>query len=702
MIRILLKSNAPIAAGLMTLAVFSAPGGDIYQQHFKQVLTYDAPDKTPIIYEGWSRSTNAAAQDYCLYLDIHYADGTPQWGVRAEFSQGTHDWELARGIFVPAKPVKSIEFFAFLRKGNGTAAFKDLKLERRTPEKGLAFSSVRRTNRPYVDGDEVESRVWDGHGIVTKWQTTEGRCGATSPLPPDGWRVWTADSMDRVTPLTFPVDKRRAGIDLDLARNESESAQIVVSTGRACEWTQGNLALSPLKQADGTPLKGSFTWQRVAYLARRSGYAPHPFGPPDNEKWFADPLFPPAPFRVRKGGSQSLWLTVRADAEARPGLYTGTVTVSEQGAVKSVVPVSVYVRNVVHPTTFGMETAFCVMDGFTRAQYPADRYAEMRRQSWDLMLDHRLNPDDISRTTPPPIADLLYARSRGMNRFNILNLVPPPKDKNAKWVCYSPAAATETPEFYDYVKRTLTPYVAELRRNGLIPYAYLYGFDEREHTYYPGIDRLWKQLKRDFPDIPVMTTAMMYRDMVDGKDYPCLNTTDWFCPLSSVYKPDLSANLRTQGKRVWWYTCCGPQHPFANMASYEYPPIEGRLLAWMMSLYRVDGLLFWHVNFWNGQKLIDPSDTFCPDWNTYSTLRMPGDGVFLYPTQTGIVPSIRLVQMRDAVEDFELLQLAAQKAGHAAADAVTKTLVKSMTDYSRDPVALRAARARLADLVEGR
>ena len=94
------------------------------------------------------------------------------------------------------------------------------------------------------------------------------------------------------------------------------------------------------------------------------------------------------------------------------------------------------------PETFGMQTAFSVMDGFTRAQYP-DRFREKRRESWDIMLDHRLNPDDISRTTPPEIGDLVHARSRGMNRFNILNIVPPPKDPKRKWVCAAPREATE-------------------------------------------------------------------------------------------------------------------------------------------------------------------------------------------------------------------------------------------------------------------
>ena len=65
-----------------------------------------------------------------------------------------------------------------------------------------------------------------------------------------------------------------------------------------------------------------------------------------------------------------------------------------------------------------------------------------------------------------------------------------------------------------------------------------------------------------------------------------------------------------------------------------------------------------------------------------------------------VLPSIRLAQVRDGVEDYERLQLAAAKAGAAKADAESRTLIESMTKYTRDPAALRAARTRLAKLID--
>lgn len=703
-------------AAAMFCAAAPADDGKVVAGGLWRTFEYDEPSDAPIVFSGESRCEGAFARDYCIWLDIWYDDGTPVWQRRADWTPGTHDWERTIGAFVPKRPVKKIEMHAFLRNGTGKAEFRNLALERREGNGDIIGTPVKMTERPYRDRDVIFSDVFTGRRIerqmeervpAPRQQADNSKTAAAPPALPKGETVvWVADSMRRVTPLTFPDEATRSEssshlvASVSLARRERESFQIEISCGEGAEWRDGGVVLPVLRNGRGETLKGTIEWQRVGYVAREPGYYPHPDGAPSYEMWLPDPLLPPAPFRVRPASTQGLWLTVHAYADAVPGVYSGVVTLTEGGEPRATVRVAAKVEDFSLPETFGMKTSFSVMDGFTRAQYP-DRFEEKKRESWDIMLDHRLNPDDISRTSPPEIEDLLYASSRGMNLFNILNIVPPPKDPNAKWVCWVPPAVTEDPAFYPAFKARLEPYVAELRKHGLEKMAYLYGFDERESEYYPGIDDLWRKLKADFPDIPVMTTAMMYRDYAAGKtDLPCLLTTDWYCPLTDVYRTDVSDEMRSLGKKVWWYVCCGPRHPYANFASLEYPPVEGRLLGWMTHLYRADGLLFWHVNYWDG-PCIDESDTFLPEWKTASPLHMPGDGILLYPGKTHILPSIRLAQVRDGVEDYEWLQLAAAKAGADSADAASRTLVRSMTDFTRDPSAVRVARDSLAGIIAG-
>ncbi len=710
-----------------------------------QEIVYAKPDKSPVLFGGWSRAERVIASDYCIYLDIWYEGGGNAWGVTADWSQPTHDWEYAAEIFYPEKPIRKIQYFVFLRRGSGCVWFDELSLERRQPPLGIktlrAVSDFPRTKDGVqatldfwkraewrcrvmnADGQERERFSGNGSRAVV---TAEGgpsvslqvsaKAGDETfehtyvlPVFPKpyvnpvkrGYAVWTADSMRCITPLTYPSDAEAAApaIALELARNESESAQILITASDAGPVADVTVELAAFIGADRQRFDGEVTWQRVGYLRRQRPYHAHPFGVSADENWLPDPLLPPAAFTVRASATQGVWLTARAGKEAKPGVYSGQVVVKAGNTPLRIFPATLRVRDFSNPQTFGMPTAFCVMDGFTRAQYP-DRFEEMKRKTHDLMLSHRLNPDDISRTEPPRIEDLLYAREKGMNRFNILNLVPKPA-KPVKWVCYSPLSVY-TPAFYEEFKARLTPYVAELRKHGLEKCAYLYGFDERPHEYYPAIAELCRKLKADFPDIPVMTTAMMYRDMRDGKSYPEQDITDWFCPLTSVYDPGLSAKLRAQGRQVWWYVCCGPTYPQANFASLEYPFVEGRLLGWLTYRYHSDGLLFWHVNLWPDRPPLRIDDAFLTEWEAENSLRMPGDGQLLYPGIDGPLPSIRLANVRDGIEDFEWLTMLEQKEGRSASEAVSAEQVRGMTDFERSPDALRKTRARMADALERR
>ena len=93
------------------------------------VLDQDRPQ--PIVATAWSRAeavTGSRNSDYSLYLDILYADGTPQWGQIKAFDVGTHDWQKARVFFFPSKPIKSVSYYLLLRRHGGTAWFRDAEL----------------------------------------------------------------------------------------------------------------------------------------------------------------------------------------------------------------------------------------------------------------------------------------------------------------------------------------------------------------------------------------------------------------------------------------------------------------------------------------------------------------------------------------------------------------------------------------------
>jgi len=66
--------------------------------------------------------------DYSLYLDLIYTDGTPLWGQTAPFRTGTHDWQRAEVKVFRTKPVKSVTVNLLLRRHAGKASFKEPQL----------------------------------------------------------------------------------------------------------------------------------------------------------------------------------------------------------------------------------------------------------------------------------------------------------------------------------------------------------------------------------------------------------------------------------------------------------------------------------------------------------------------------------------------------------------------------------------------
>ena len=74
--------------------------------------------------------------------------------------------------------------------------------------------------------------------------------------------------------------------------------------------------------------------------------------------------------------------------------------------------------------------------------------------------------------------------------------------------------------------------------------------------------------------------------------------------------------------------------------------------------------------------------------------------MFLYPGREHVLSGIRLANVRDGEEDYEWLQLAAERVGRNAVEAAIREVARSTTDFSRDPGTLRRARVLIGDMIE--
>ncbi len=117
----------------------------------------------------------------------------------------------------------------------------------------------------------------------------------------------------------------------------------------------------------------------------------------------------------------------------------------------------------------------------------------------------------------------------------------------------------------------------------------------------------------------------------------------------------------TAGKELWWYGCMGPRYPHPTYHIDDFL-LSSRILGWMQCAYGVHGLLYWDAAGYKPGSPVGKPDA--EDWDVYTSpykgSNLPaGDGFLFYPGRkygvNGPLPSLRLMSIRDGLEDYELL-----------------------------------------------
>lgn len=110
-----------------------------------QSVTLDQKRPAPVVISGWSKAENVSGSmdnNYSLYVDLTYQDGTPLWGQTARFRTGTHDWERREVIIMPEKPIRSLTVHCLFRNHTGTAWFDDVSVTQPAAGEAVMFEGL--------------------------------------------------------------------------------------------------------------------------------------------------------------------------------------------------------------------------------------------------------------------------------------------------------------------------------------------------------------------------------------------------------------------------------------------------------------------------------------------------------------------------------------------------------------------------------
>ena len=508
----------------------------------------------------------------------------------------------------------------------------------------------------------VQVRRAGGPGLVL-WVDLPTRQVMLHSRPSSEQQVlaWEALAAGSATPLV-----------LQLARNEVESAQLVLLASD--DSIRVRPSLDPPRLDRGGALDSlQADVLRVGYVRTRGG---QPYRA-DGVGWWPDPLLSGRLMTAAPGECLALWLTFRSRVDTAPGIYRGALRLDRGEGRAGLVPIEVRVWPVTVPAHSTLRTAFTLNEDALGSAYPDGVPVALRQRYRAFVADHRLNVDNLYRKSPPVVGELVDLAAVG--RLNAANLLE--------------VSAADSDRLDDLAAR-LDPVVDHLRRVGLVGQAYVYGFDESESNEFAALERVFGFVKGRYPDVRTATTA---RDPSLGLATGLDRVVDIWAQQTSLLDPAAAAAARARGRQVWWYVCSSPTHPYANLM-IEYPVIEARLLGWMSWHSEVSGLLYYAVNRWpRAERPMPPTGAARTAWNPASFGSTNGDGCLFYAGPDGPVTTARLENLRDGLEDFELLTLLGREEGRLLCEQV----VRSPTDYSRNPEWFASVRQRLLEQLSG-
>lgn len=532
--------------------------------------------------------------------------------------------------------------------------------------------------------------------------------------------VWTVQGTVRLN-RDAPAGAERS-VRLSAARNEWESFQILLRTDQAVSGV--NVEPADLVGPAGAILKAddAEVYRQHQLELSEPSYRNSAFKP----GWYPDPLIPlrhpltrrklqgrftAAPFDLPAQQTHGFFIDVHVPASAAPGEYRGTYRVTASG--KSIdVPVVVQVWDFVLPATPSMITAFGSpaerMRGYYRQRAkegkepePAD-WDAVEQQCSHLLSQHRFNatPPRLSPKLQPdgsfkiPAEEVASLR-RFIDQYHV-NAIQVPRPQNV-----IKAYPAEKPRLLAWLK-AWDDAAKELGRDVLF---YTYLLDEPNDPQAYEEVRTWGRAVREAKG--VVKVMVVEQPQTQNPQWGDLyGAVDIWCPLFALFEPEPAAARQKLGETIWCYTALSQGKTPTPWWEIDFPLLNYRLPVWMMFRHRIDGLLYWGgMSHWKqvDDPWLDPK-TYDKRVNGKGGL-WNGEGTLVYPARAvgydGIVPSLRLKALRDAIEDYEYLAMAQRQGQREAAMKVVDQVARSWTDWEADPGACERGRALLAAILTG-
>lgn len=513
-------------------------------------------------------------------------------------------------------------------------------------------------------------------------------------------RIWTAPSYVKVlADIDYSRDDSYASyysrnrLEISMYRNEYEAGQIIITT--PTDISSYTLELSDLVSSSGDKLsKEDITLYNQKYVNVTVpspshtnsvlGLQPDAMLPFETAVKFGEN-------RVFGGLNQSVWVEVHTSKDQPAGVYEGSFVLNTDGKSHTV-PVKVTVFDSVVSQTTHTKTSF-LMTTTRLAKAELDSSYEMYERYYDALLDYRVcvttmplhNTKDLDEYIPQLKKYHNNPLASTIDFFNCSNSTWTDYDYDVFYSALKTIAEESFKDGKNYLEKTVyylsmidEPHITGTqakvapiykkfakKRHVLIrelnagKAAYQSEYDVSDEIFDAVLDKI-----ENFVFILTASYNARYiyennKSTPEDSDEKYLIT---WCPTFDGANTSASrAQNHSEGLEAWWYGCNWPVNPYVTY-HIDDTLLPSRILSWMQYNYDIVGNLYWAVNDlqdYNDYKVKETPEDIYSDIANDAYLAN-GEGFLLYPGKVyGLdcfVPSIRLMAIRDGMEDYEILK----------------------------------------------
>ncbi len=500
------------------------------------------------------------------------------------------------------------------------------------------------------------------------------------------WQTYATLKVFQDYPDTYEGVKFDAVINLDVARGEKESAQIIMTSKKEVEY---EVELSDLKSGENTLDKSHITVFHEKYMFivgteyyTEEGYYPDCLVPYENVRSVGENV-------IAENSNQGLYIRFDVPYGQATGKYAGSIKITAGDTVKNV-PVTLNVLNAY--ITEETHTLSVFNNSWFWYRGELDTTLGMVSSYIDLLTDYRCGIETFLPQTASTEEEIRVFAQRACDYV-----------ERADSVCFCiPKFISEYSnlEFegetfsgnYVYNPYPTYEYYRILAEEGLkrgvnvFSKAVQIGYDEPNGTDSWKIEmsshliRLCKnKIIRELKEDDAITDVKLRDEMCESIDkMPHVVTAskvfdvEWELGTEHdfVYAPYFSWSESPSARdtyrieednQLWWYGCCSPDYPYPTYHTDD-TLISARVVSWMQYEYDVIGNLYWAADYYSSGVTSEVDKTsYLEDYygTPIRSTNTNGEGYVLYPGKKygvdGPLPSLRLEAVRDGLEEYELM-----------------------------------------------